>query len=81
MIDSAECVRLLLAAGIAINSQDQRGNTPAIVACFFNRPRILQALVDAKADLSIKNNEGKDAAAVCDERDTDDCKRIVQASQ
>ena len=78
MIDSPECVNLLVKAGLNINAQDQRGNTPAMVACFFNKPQILQSLVAAKADLSIKNNEGKDAAAICTDRDVDKCKAIIQ---
>jgi len=80
MVDSPECVELLLKAGIDVNGKDQRGNTPAMVACFFNKPRILQALVAGKADLSIKNNEGKDAATICTDRDVDECKAVVQGA-
>jgi hypothetical protein len=38
-----------------------------MIACFFNSPNIFKALIDAKADLIIikKNNERKDAAALC----------------
>lgn len=78
MVDSPECVDLLIQSGLSLNAQDQRGNTPTIVACFFNKPRILQRLVDANADLTIKNNEGKDAAAICQERDSQECAQIIQ---
>jgi ankyrin repeat protein len=79
MIDSPECVDLLIKAGLNLNAQDQRGNTPAMVACFFNKPNILKSLIAAKADLTLKNNEGKDVNAICDERDVDECKAVLQA--
>jgi len=44
---------------------------------FFNKPTILKTLIAAKADLTIKNNEGKDAAALCEEREADECKAIL----
>ena len=78
MVDSPECVQLLIGAGLDVNSQDQKGNTPSMIACFFNKPRILRALIAANADLSIKNVEEKDAAAICDERAMDECKEVLQ---
>lgn len=78
MVDTAECVDLLIQSGLPINIQDQRGNTPSIVACFFNKPRILQRLIEAKADLTIKNNEGKDAKTICEERDVPECAQIIE---
>lgn len=77
MIDSPECIELLIKAGLNINIQDQRGNTPLMVACFFNKPRIVQALVKANADKNIKNNEGKDVFTLCDERDVPECKALL----
>jgi hypothetical protein len=50
-----------------------------MVACFFNKPNILKSLIQAKADLTFKNNEGKDVNAICDERDVDECKAVLQA--
>ncbi|CAF3316234.1 unnamed protein product [Rotaria sp. Silwood2] len=78
MIDSSECVELLIKSGLDVNGKDERGNTPTMVACFLNKPRILKSLLSANADITIKNNEGKDAAAICDERDSDECKAIIQ---
>lgn len=77
MVDSAACVDLLIKAGLDVNVKDQRGNTPLMVACFFNKPNIVKSLVAAKADLTIKNNEGKDAAALCEERDSTECKAAL----
>jgi ankyrin repeat protein len=81
MVDSADCVNLLIKAGLPINAQDQRGNTPAIVACFFNKPQILRSLIDGKADLTIKNKEGKDVAAICEERDVDECQAVLKSAK
>jgi ankyrin repeat protein len=78
MVDSPACADLLLKAGLKVNAQDQRGNTSAMVACFFNKPNILKTLIAAKADLTIQNNEGKDATALCEEREADECKAVLQ---
>lgn len=79
MVDSPECVDLLIKAGLNLNAQDQRGNTPAIVACFFNKPIILKSLITAKADLTLKNKEGKDVNAIAEDRDVEECKAVLQA--
>ncbi|CAF1156001.1 unnamed protein product [Adineta steineri] len=77
MVDSPQCVDILIKAGLDLNCQDQRGNTALMVACFFNKPNIVKSLVNAKADATIKNKEEKDAAALCDERDAADCKALL----
>lgn len=79
MVDSPECLDLLIKAGLNVNAQDQRGNSAAMVACFFNKPNILKSLLAAKADRSLKNNEGKDLQAICEEREVDECKALLQA--
>lgn len=59
IVDSPECLDLLLQHGAKVNSQDLKINTPAMVACFFNKPRLLTTLIRANADLLVRNNEGK----------------------
>lgn len=59
IVDSPECVELLLQHGSKVNAQDLKINTPAMVACFFNKPRILSTLIRAGADLTPRNNEGR----------------------
>jgi len=81
MVDSPECVNLLIKTGLDVNAHDQQGNTSATVACFFNKPNILKSLIAARVDLTIKNNEGKDAAGTCVERHVDECKAVFQANK
>lgn len=52
-------MELLLSHGAKVNAQDLKNNTAAMVACFFNKPRILATLIRAGADLTVRNNEGK----------------------
>lgn len=59
IVDSPECVELLLQHGAKVNAHDLKINTAAMVACFFNKPRILTTLIRAGADLTPRNNEGK----------------------
>ncbi len=51
-------MELLLQHGAKVNAQDLKNNTSAMVACFFNKPRILTTLIRAGADLVPRNNEG-----------------------
>lgn len=50
---------LLLQHGAKVNAQDLKNNTAAMVACFFNKPRILGTLIRAGSDLTVRNNEGR----------------------
>lgn len=51
-----------IAAGTDINKKDpMSGSTPLTSAATFNQPEIAQALIDAGADLTIKNNDGATA--------------------
>ncbi len=51
-------MELLLHHGAKVNAQDLKNNTAAMVACFFNKPRILTTIIRAGADLTVRNNEG-----------------------
>lgn len=57
-----EAVKQHIEAGSNINEKDaMSGSTPLISAASFNKPEIAKALIDANADLSVKNNDGSTA--------------------
>ena len=56
----ADTVKSLLAGGKAdVNGKDERGNTPLIEAARAGHDDVVQALLVAKADASVKNDEGR----------------------
>ncbi|MDF0705728.1 ankyrin repeat domain-containing protein [Flagellimonas okinawensis] len=60
-----EAVEQHIKAGTNINEKDPlSGSTPLITAITFDKQDIAQALIDAGADLSIKNNDGSTALHV-----------------
>jgi ankyrin repeat protein len=62
-MQDAEACRLLLAAGADVNAKDDNGNTPLWRAVFEARGRtiVVELLLGAKADPSIKNDHGVSA--------------------
>jgi len=57
-----EIVEQHISAGTNINQKDQMsGSTPLITAVTFDKIDIVKALINAKADLNIKNNDGSTA--------------------
>ncbi|MFA9389965.1 MAG: ankyrin repeat domain-containing protein [Prolixibacteraceae bacterium] len=60
-----EVVKQHIEAGTDINMKDQMsGSTPLITAVTFDKTAIVKALIDANADLTIKNNDGATALHV-----------------
>ena len=60
--DQLDIVKQHIEAGTDINKKEQMsGSTPLISAITFGKTAIAKALIDAKADLSITNNEGATA--------------------
>jgi hypothetical protein len=54
-----EAVKQHIKAGSDINQKEaMSGSTPLMTAVTFNKPEIAKALIDANADLSVKNNDG-----------------------
>lgn len=54
-----EAVKQHIAAGTDINIKDQMsGSTPLITAATFDQKEIAKALIEANADLALKNNDG-----------------------
>jgi len=57
-----EIVKQHIEAGTNINTKDQlSGSTPLITAITFGKTDIAKTLIDANADLTVKNNEGATA--------------------
>jgi ankyrin repeat protein len=75
--DSILCIEMMIQRGAKVNVQDHKKNTPAMVAAFFNKPKILQYLIDEGADMTLRNNEEKDAFDVADEKDHYECRAII----
>ena len=60
--DNLEIVKQHIAAGTDINMKNpMSGSTPLITAATFGKTAIAKALIDAYADLDVKNNEGSTA--------------------
>ncbi|AGC76084.1 ankyrin repeat protein [Nonlabens dokdonensis] len=59
LIGNLEAVKQHIEAGTDINQKEaMSGSTPLMTAATFNKPEIAKVLIDANADLSIKNNDG-----------------------
>ncbi|MBL7472022.1 ankyrin repeat domain-containing protein [Robertkochia sediminum] len=62
LTDNLEAVRQHIVAGTNIDERDAlSGSTPLITAASFNKKEIAEALIDAGADLEVKNNDGATA--------------------
>ncbi|KAI3385402.1 hypothetical protein SNEBB_009277 [Seison nebaliae] len=77
IVDSTECVETLIRHNAKVNSSDNRDNTPAMVAAFFNKPRILTTLIKAGSDITVKNKEDKDVYSIANDKDYDECAEIA----
>jgi len=62
MSSNVEAVKQHIAAGTDIDEKEPFfGSTPLITAATFNKPKVAKALIEAGADLSLKNNSGSTA--------------------
>lgn len=60
--DNMEAVKQHISAGTDLNKKDpMTGATPMITAASFGKNKIAQVLIDAGADLTVKNNDGATA--------------------
>lgn len=70
---------LFIAAKADLNIQDEFGDTVAIRAVMFENAAGLRALMDAGADLSIRNNQGKTALDIAKEIDDKAAIKIIES--
>ena len=62
MTDNLEAVKQHIEAGTDLNQKEpMSGSTPLITAVTFGKTDIAKALIDAGADLEVKNNDGSTA--------------------
>jgi ankyrin repeat protein len=57
-----ECLRLLVKHGANVNAEDRSGRTPLHKAC--DSPRLVMALLELGADVSLRDGEGRSALEV-----------------
>ncbi|WP_424244706.1 ankyrin repeat protein [Elusimicrobium posterum] len=72
-------VKLLIASGAQLNVQvGETGATPLILASMMNKKNIVQILLDAGADTSIKTEKGKTALDYANEKGYKDIAALLQ---
>ena len=68
---------VLLAAGADPNARDADGSTPIHMAAYASRASHVQKLLDAGADPLLKNNVGRDAAAMARKVKADEVAGVI----
>lgn len=77
-VGSPDAVKALLASpNVDVNAVDEHGNTPLIEAARLGHDKVATALLIARADTSIKNNEGKTALMLAAEGRHDETVRVL----
>lgn len=75
-----EVVKFLLDKGVAVNAKRTNdGWTPLMLATFFGFDKVVNLLLDAGADVNLKNNYGETALIHASFRGQDDVARILIA--
>lgn len=81
--DHEAIIRTLVAAGAAVDVQDPQGTTPLMRAVglgFHGFPQSVQALLDAGANMEMKDSFGRTALKLAIERKLDDIARMLRAA-
>jgi len=77
-LGNADTVKTLLTSpNVDVNGVDADGNTALIEAARFGHDDVVQALLIAKADASVKNKQGKTALMLASEGGHDECVRLL----
>jgi serine/threonine-protein phosphatase 6 regulatory ankyrin repeat subunit B len=57
-------INILISKGTNLEGVDCHGNTPLLAACIGGNIAVVESLIDAGADKSVRNLDGEDAAAI-----------------
>lgn len=68
---------VLLAAGADPNARDAEGSTPLHIAAYASKAQNVQQLLEAGADPLLKNNGGRDAAAMARKVKADEAAGVI----
>lgn len=60
-------INVLLAEGVSVDTTDQNGTTPLMIAAKIGNPRIVRMLLAHNPDVNRKNNEGTSALMIAAE--------------
>lgn len=77
MNPDVSAMAVLLAAGADPNARDLEGSTPIHMAAYASRAGHVQKLLEAGADPLIKNNVGRDAAAMARKVKADEAAGVI----
>lgn len=72
-----DSLKALIKAKADLNVQDNKGNTPLILACKWEGEKKVRLLLRAGADFNIKNNAGESAADLCAARGFQDALEMM----
>jgi ankyrin repeat protein len=78
IVDDPTCIDFLVHKGAKVNATDNKNNTPLMVSAFFNKPKIMRYLIKQGADVTVRNDEHKDAFDVADEKEHEECREILR---
>jgi uncharacterized protein len=75
-----EFVEFCMLQGFSPNAIDEKGRTPLMIASFKGKERIVRYLLEKKADVSVKDNEGRTALDYAEEGENENVLFLLRAN-